>query len=470
MLNMQKRHQIQVLAQTERSHDQVAALTGVSRRSVERIANEPPVEHFDDAAERKRRRVGRPSKADAFAHVVAQCFDEDPALPTIEILRRAKLAGYQGAKSAFYDLVKRMRPEGAGKLVVRFEGLPGEFTQHDFGEVRVRYLDGTCEKLTFLATRLKYSRWVVVSLVPNQQAETLVRALCTHFERIEGVPLLAVFDRPRTVALEWRKDGTITRYNSIFAEALQQMGCGVEVCWPHSPEQKGSVENLVGWVKGSFFKVRRFVDRDDLLDQLAQWHHEVNEERPCRATGVTPRSRLATDQHRLRPLKTTSDQLALRVPIQVGPSALVTHEARHYSMPPATIGRRGTLMLYAERVRIVVDQVEVEHPRLFERDARSMLPEHLVARVAAVSGRRGKLYLKRQDVLEVGEIAMVLLDEIVHQRPDGWSGDVERLHELLQRHGAGALRLAMHMAVGSSRFSAEAVAAELCGVIEGGPL
>jgi hypothetical protein len=26
--------------------------------------------------------------------------------------------------------------------VVRFEGLPGEFSQHDFGEVRVRYHDG----------------------------------------------------------------------------------------------------------------------------------------------------------------------------------------------------------------------------------------------------------------------------------------------------------------------------------------
>ena len=34
--------------------------------------------------------------------------------------------------------------------LVRFEGLPGEFSQHDFGEVRVRYQNGTEEACTSL--------------------------------------------------------------------------------------------------------------------------------------------------------------------------------------------------------------------------------------------------------------------------------------------------------------------------------
>jgi len=32
------------------------------------------------------------------------------------------------------------------------------------------------------------------------------------------------------------------------------------------------VENLVGWVKGSFFEQRRFLDEEDLARQLAEWH------------------------------------------------------------------------------------------------------------------------------------------------------------------------------------------------------
>jgi hypothetical protein len=44
----------------------------------------------------------------------------------------------------------------------------------------------------------------------------------------------------------------------------------MEVCWPAASRQKGSVENLVGWVLGSFFKQRRFVDDQDLRRQLAE--------------------------------------------------------------------------------------------------------------------------------------------------------------------------------------------------------
>jgi transposase len=50
------------------------------------------------------------------------------------------------------------------------------------------------------------------------------------------------------------------------------MGIGVELCWPHRAQEKGAVENLVGFVKGSFFKVRRFQDGEDLEQQLGDWH------------------------------------------------------------------------------------------------------------------------------------------------------------------------------------------------------
>ena len=39
--------------------------------------------------------------------------------------------------------------------LVRFEGLPGEFSQHDFGEVWVTYQDGTETKVHFFASRLE---------------------------------------------------------------------------------------------------------------------------------------------------------------------------------------------------------------------------------------------------------------------------------------------------------------------------
>jgi len=122
---------------------------------------------------------------------------------------------------------------------------------------------------------------------------------------------------------------------------------------------KGSVENLVGWVKGSFFKQRRFVDDDDLLRQLAEWRTEENTQRPCRATKVIPAVRLEEERPRLRPLKVVPDDLALRVPIVVGPTGEVIHDTHPCSMPPDAIGIAGTLYLYRHRVRIVAGRFAV---------------------------------------------------------------------------------------------------------------
>ena len=65
------------------------------------------------------------------------------------------------------------------------------------------------------------------------------------------------------------------------------------------------------------------------------------------------------------------------------------------------------------------------------------------AMVAAVSGKRGKRYLKRQQLLELGEPAIRYLTEIVHLRPRQWYEDVDRLHQILQSHGPEVLRRAM---------------------------
>src|SRR5262249_35155319 len=160
-----------------------------------------------------------------------------------------------------------MRPPKQ-KPVVRFEGLPGEFSQHDFGEVDVRFLDGTTKRIHFFASRLKYSRWVEVTIVPDQKVESLVRPLVAHYASMGGVPLVAVFDRPKTVVLKWKKNGEVLEYNPTFAQVMLEIGVGVELCWPRSGNQKGSVESLVKWVKGSFFKQRRFLDEEDLRRQL----------------------------------------------------------------------------------------------------------------------------------------------------------------------------------------------------------
>lgn len=459
MLPLLVRHEIQVLRRAGHTQADVAQRCGVSVRQVRRIQAEPLVQDVDDTALRRCRRLGRPSVAQPWRGFICEQLQDDPELLTLELLRRARERGFVGSKSAFYPLVAAVRSVSQPPMV-RFEGLPGEFSQHDFGQVEVRFVDGTRKHYHFFASRLKYSRFVQVTLTPNQCVESLLRPLVAHFAAFGGVPLLAVFDRPSTVVLP-RPPGEPVQFNPTFAQAMLEMGVGVELCAPRSGNQKGSVERLVGWVKNSFFKARRFLDEQDLRQQLCDWLVEVNTVTRCRATGVPPVERMDKERSRMRPLRTLPESLALRFPVVVGPTGIVEHDGGRYSMPPRAIHLPGTLYLYQDRVRIVCGRFESEHPRRYAQDPPSVHPEHRAQTLAQVAGERGQRYFMREQILMLGADAEAVLTEIVHRRPKDWLAEVARLFDLLQLHGDTAMRRALRSAHSLGTYTAFAVAEQL---------
>lgn len=459
---MAKRLTIKTLLDSGHTQSDVASLTGVAERSVRRVAKEPTPTTLDDPSARRARGLGRPSKVTEVRDKVIALLAAEPLLPTTELFRRCKRDGFTGQKSAFFGLVAELRPAKPLDPLVRFEGVPGEFCQHDFGQVDVTFLDGQKLRVHFFASRLKYSRMAAVSLVPDETVESLARSVVAHYESFGGVPLVGVFDRPKTVALEWDpKTAHVTRWNSTFLEVMAELGVAPDACWPYRPNQKGGVENLVGWVKGSFFKCRRFADLEDLARQLAEWLHEVNTLRASRATREIPETRMAVERPRLRPLKVTSASLVLRFPAYVTPTATVSFKGAIYSMPPLAIGLPATVHLGKDHVRIVAARHDVRHPRLHGDDARSILPEHRAAMIAAVNGRRGKLYLMRQQLMDLGPVVVDFLTEVVHRRPQRWSEDIGMLAMLHDLHGSGPLLSALTRARAQATFTARAVATEL---------
>ena len=70
------------------SHRQVARQTGVSKRTVTRIAQETAVEAVDDRAEVQRRSIGRPAQAGAFQDHVRQIRRGDVVDLTAEAIER----------------------------------------------------------------------------------------------------------------------------------------------------------------------------------------------------------------------------------------------------------------------------------------------------------------------------------------------------------------------------------------------
>ncbi len=378
MIGAMARHRVQVLRAAGLPQARIAAIEGISERSVRTICDEAPLEDPRDAVQARERGVGRPSVVEPWRERLAAVLVAEPRLPTVEILHRLRGLGYAGGKSALYELACELRPK-LGTPLVRFEGVAGEFSQHDFGQVEVR------------------------------------------------------------------KDSRI-QWNDTFGQTALDYRFAPELCTPRRGQEKGSAENLVGFVKNGFFKVRRFHDHADMLVQLAEWHLEVNTVRPCRATGVPPAERIAAERERLRPLAIPAAEYALRFSVFVGPTGLVTFQGYRYSMPPEAIGIPGMLWLYANRVRIVAGRFEREHARVPEQGKDSFHPEDRAARLAQVAGKRGRLYLKRQEILDLGPAAESFLTEIVHRHRFTWQGEVEQLHGALVQHGPAALHRALAVA------------------------
>jgi transposase len=458
MLRMLDRHAVQALLAAGVRPREAARQFGVSRRTIERIAREAAVVSGDDGVARRARQVGRPQVDETVRQRVGAWLTAEPQLPPGELWRRLREEGKPLGLSTVYRVLAGVRATLPADLLVRFEGVAGEFAQFDFGEVSVQLTDATRRVVHFAAYRLKYSRWMHVVLVPDERVEALVRSLLASFAASGGVPLRVVFDNPKTVVLRSEEQRPV--WNPTLAPVAIDYGFTIELCTPHQPQQKGAVENLVGFVKRSFFRARRFQDlTTDLPGQLAAWLVEMNTVRPSRATREIPAARLVAEQARMKPLAVAPAAYGLRVPVTVGPTAMVTHQGIRYAMPAAACGLPATLWLYPERVKIVTagSRHEATHPRFPAFGTVSYLPGQRAAQLAAVAGARKRLYFMRERLLELGPVGEGYLTELIHQRPHTWKGDVERLFALLEELGDERCRALLQRALFQRLIGAEYV-------------
>ncbi len=455
---MLDRHAVQELVRAGVAAREIAKQVGTSVRTVRRIVREGPVEGTDDAGARDARQIGRPRVTDALRARVRALVLEDGERPPGEICRLLKAEGTPLGLSTVYRVLGVVRATIPTALQVRFEGVAGEFAQFDFGEVSVRLMDGSRRTVHFAAYRLKYSRWVHVVIVPNERVEALIRSLLDSFAASGGVPLRVVFDNPRTVVVRHEEGRPV--WNAVLAPVAIDYGFTIELCTPRQPQQKGAVENLVGFVKRAFFRARRFTDlATDLPQQLGEWLVEVNTTRPNRATKEIPAVRLAAEQARMKALAIPPAEYGLRIPVTVGPTAMVTHHGIRYAMPAGACGIPATLWLYPTRVKIVTagSKHEALHPRFPGHGTGSYLPGQRAAQLAAVAGSRKRLYFMRERILELGPVGEAYLTELIHQRPHTWKGDVERLFAVLEEVGETSFRIVLQRALFQRLIGAEYV-------------
>jgi transposase len=451
------------------SHPSIAAAVGCGESTVRRVLDQPPPTAAEVVADRLGvRGPGAPSKTAAFADRIVAALADRPALPTVELLRQAQEWGYQGGVSAFFALVKRLRPAATPvEPLVRFDGLPAEFAQFDFGEINVVFGDGdgAPEKVHFFVGRLTFSRLLHVEVTVDQKAERLARATVACLAAFGGAPKQWVYDNPKTVFVD--RPGGGTTLHPYLRQLTAELNCLVERCAPRRGNQKGAVENAVGFVKKNFFLPGRFADRSDLVAQLADWLRRVNCDRPCAATGEIPAQRWEQERLRLaaRPVPWPPDEFPLRESAVVSPTGTVRFKGTAYSVDPRYLGAPATLRVLARRLVIEVGRSRCEHARSDFSDEVRRLPEHSLALAAVITASRKQTYFKRQCLMELGPVAQRFLDRLIMRAPgNAWYADIHRLFDFYQQHAHEALLAAMAGALADGRSDIASVLRRLKGV------
>jgi len=434
MLKDVERSTIKLLKSKGFSISKIARLTDRSRPTVRRVLREDTGKEYQ--------RSGMQSKIDKhYIEDIKLWIREDiPVKRMCEKCRENEDHPYQGSASNFYDRVRKIRKEVETQedAVIRFETLPGEQLQVDWGEAVIDYDEDEKTTEYFFTARMKYSRYMYVEIRDNMKLETLINCILHAFEDLGGVPLSLSFDNMKTVVTRIDEEDDPV-WNETFFKFAVELDFHPIACTPSRPNQKGSVEKLVSYVKSNFLPGRIFSTREDMENRLKDWLHTVNEERECQATEEIPIVLLEKKELKeLKPLTATSDDYGLLRYLTVNREGTVRYETNEYSVPVKLIGKTLEVRVHPDRVRIYHEGVLVaDHERSTGRKERIRIPEHYEPTFKKKP--RGELMLYRETLLNLNHGISDYVEETIRKNIADQRPHVVGIYKLLKEYGEDKL-------------------------------
>lgn len=452
------RSTIHYLHQKGWSKTEIAAFTGHHRDTIARVLREPI-----DQQPAPRQRA---SAIAVFAPFIQTWLDQQWSVQRmLEEARQHPHHPYRGSPAAFYDYVrplKQARKGRPGQVPVRFDGLPGELLQIDWGEVR-RFpfthpaLSG--QTRYFFAARLKYSRWMWLRFTTEMREETLLRCLIAVFAAIGGVPWVVTTDNMKTVVLG-RDHARQPIWHPAYAKCAAEFGFHPDACAPAAGNQKGAVENLVKFVKQNFLPGRSFRDDAHLAEEAHVWLQHVNVERPSDATECPPADLLRVEQPLLGPLPPVAHDYGFFDTVKVSRESLIAVATNRYSVPVQFVGLLLTARLHPTRIALYHGATHVAtHPRQAGRNARVVIPEHYEA-VFAVKPR-ARVMAYRDWLVQLSPLAADYITQVCRKRYAAMESQMLHLYQLAQQVGHSAFLAALELALKQQTFGSEYVQALL---------
>lgn len=177
-------------------------------------------------------------------------------------------ADFSGSYSTIRTAVRNLKAERKvpPQSCIPLAYAPGEAIQIDWGEATA-YLDGQKTKVYIFCGRLCYSCDIFVQVYKSPNLETFLEAQQLMFDFFGGVPKRVIFDNARVAVKEGF--GIYAKPQDRYLSFSAHYAFITDFCNPAKGNEKGLVENLVGYARRNFLvPVPRITDIEELNRKL----------------------------------------------------------------------------------------------------------------------------------------------------------------------------------------------------------
>ena len=321
-----------------------------------------------------RKAVQRTSKLDPFKGSVVRML-ESYQYSAKQIFQRVREEGFTGGYTAVKKFVRKVRPKRE-KAYLTLAFAPGECAQVDWGSYGTIQVGETTRRLSFFVMVLCYSRQMYVEFTVSQTMEHFLACHLNAFRAFGGVPARIMIDNLKSGVLK-HAPGEAPVYNPRYLDFARQTGFSISACGVAKGNEKGRVENGVGYVKKNFLAGADLPDFAAINPAARIWLDTVANVRIHGETRKKPAEMLVDELPHLQPLPAHPYDVATVSCVRVSSQFRATLDSNRYSVPARFAGQLLTMKAYPDRLCFYHEEKLVaRHSRCFERGRDFEDPDH----------------------------------------------------------------------------------------------
>ncbi|HEX3081727.1 MAG TPA: IS21 family transposase, partial [Candidatus Saccharimonadia bacterium] len=264
-------------------------------------------------------------------------------------------------------------------------------------------------RLSFFVMVLCYSRMLYVEFTVSQTMEHFLACHQHAFEYFGAIPHKVMVDNLKSAVLQ-RAVGDAPVLNPRYADFAAHNAFRIVPCNVGKGNEKGRVENGVGYVKKNFLAGLDLPDFSALNPAARQWLETVANVRLHGETRQKPTDLWHQEKSALHPLPMHPFDIATVSQVRASRQFRITLDTNRYSVPAHLAGQALTLKTYPDRLCLYLgDQLMARHVRSYDRYGDFEDPDHpkpllahrkkarehqLFMRFLALSPRAEAYYLK----------------------------------------------------------------------------